>query len=99
VAVGDALHAETMPCNVDYYTAARRTALHCRGWLIRGYARSDRQRAIRYFAEALQSDVSDIRQATTTRVLETGATHMFRLRDQRSSNHRSISAGRAEESA
>jgi trehalose/maltose hydrolase-like predicted phosphorylase len=85
---------------VDYYD---RRSSHgstlsrvAHSWVL---ARSDRQRAIRYFAEALQSDVSDIRQATTTRVLETGATHMFRLRDQRSSNHRSIAAGRAEESA
>src|SRR5207244_9771181 len=36
-------------------------------------ARSDRPRAMRYFAEALQSDVSDIQQGTTAEGVHLGA--------------------------
>jgi trehalose/maltose hydrolase-like predicted phosphorylase len=36
-------------------------------------ARSDRRRAIRYYAEALQSDVSDIQQGTTSEGVHLGA--------------------------
>ena len=36
-------------------------------------ARSDRPRAMRYFAEALQSDVSDIQQGTTAEGIHLGA--------------------------
>lgn len=36
-------------------------------------ARSDRKRAIKYFAEALQSDVADIQQGTTAEGVHLGA--------------------------
>jgi beta-phosphoglucomutase family hydrolase len=65
---------ETIPRNVDYYdqrsshgsTLSR--VVHA--WVL---ARSDRQRSIRYFAEALQSDVSDIQQGTTAEGVHLGA--------------------------
>jgi trehalose/maltose hydrolase-like predicted phosphorylase len=37
------------------------------------FARSDRLRSMRYFAEAFQSDVSDIQQGTTAEGLHLGA--------------------------
>jgi beta-phosphoglucomutase family hydrolase len=63
-----------IPRNVAYY--ARRTShgsTLCRvvhAWV---FARSDRRRAMRFFAEALQSDVSDIQQGTTAEGVHLGA--------------------------
>jgi trehalose/maltose hydrolase-like predicted phosphorylase len=65
---------ETIPRNVAYYdvrsshgsTLSR--VVHA--WVL---ARSDRPRAMRYFAEALQSDVSDIQQGTTAEGVHLGA--------------------------
>jgi trehalose/maltose hydrolase-like predicted phosphorylase len=65
---------ETIPRNVAYYdqrsshgsTLSR--VVHA--WVL---ARSDRLRSMRYFAEALQSDVSDIQQGTTAEGVHLGA--------------------------
>ena len=65
---------ETIPRNVAYYdcrsshgsTLSR--VVH--SWVM---ARSNRPRAMRYFAEALQSDVSDIQQGTTAEGIHLGA--------------------------
>jgi trehalose/maltose hydrolase-like predicted phosphorylase len=65
---------DTIPRNVTYYdvrsshgsTLSR--VVHA--WVL---ARSDRPRAMRYFAEALQSDVSDIQQGTTAEGVHLGA--------------------------
>jgi trehalose/maltose hydrolase-like predicted phosphorylase len=65
---------ETIPRNVAYYdcrsshgsTLSR--VVHA--WVL---ARSDRPRAMCYFAEALQSDVSDIQQGTTAEGVHLGA--------------------------
>jgi beta-phosphoglucomutase family hydrolase len=65
---------ETIPRNVAYYdvrsshgsTLSR--VVHA--WVL---ARSDRPRAMRYFAEALQSDVNDIQQGTTAEGVHLGA--------------------------
>jgi HAD superfamily hydrolase (TIGR01509 family) len=65
---------ETIPRNVAYYdcrsshgsTLSR--VVH--SWVL---ARSDRPLAMRYFAEALQSDVSDIQQGTTAEGVHLGA--------------------------
>jgi beta-phosphoglucomutase family hydrolase len=65
---------ETIPRNVAYYdgrsshgsTLSR--VVHA--WVL---ARSDRPRSMRYFAEALQSDVSDIQQGTTAEGVHLGA--------------------------
>ncbi len=65
---------ETIPRNVAYYSARS-----CHGstlsrvvfaWVL---ARSDRQRAMVFFAEALQSDVSDVQQGTTAEGIHLGA--------------------------
>jgi beta-phosphoglucomutase family hydrolase len=65
---------ETIPRNVAYYVARS-----CHGstlsrvvfaWVL---ARSDRQRAANFFAEALQSDVSDVQQGTTAEGIHLGA--------------------------
>jgi trehalose/maltose hydrolase-like predicted phosphorylase len=72
--LGYALDREMIPRNVDYYdcrsshgsTLSR--VVHA--WVL---ARSNRRRAIRYFAEALQSDVSDIQQGTTAEGVHLGA--------------------------
>jgi beta-phosphoglucomutase family hydrolase len=65
---------ETIPRNVAYYdcrsshgsTLSR--VVHA--WVL---ARSDRRRSMSYFAEALQSDVSDIQQGTTAEGVHLGA--------------------------
>lgn len=65
---------ETIPRNVAYYdqrsshgsTLSR--VVHA--WVL---ARSDRDRSMRYFAEALQSDVSDIQQGTAAEGVHLGA--------------------------
>ena len=65
---------ETIPRNVAYY--AGRSSLGSTlsrvvmGWVL---ARSDRQRATDFFAQALQSDVSDIQQGTTAEGVHLGA--------------------------
>jgi trehalose/maltose hydrolase-like predicted phosphorylase len=72
--LGYSFEYETIPRNVTYYdvrsshgsTLSR--VVHA--WVL---ARSDRPRAIRYFAEALQSDVSDIQQGTTAEGVHLGA--------------------------
>jgi beta-phosphoglucomutase family hydrolase len=65
---------ETIPRNVDYYD---RRSSHgstlsrvVHAWVL---ARSDRPRAMAYFAEALQSDVNDIQQGTTAEGIHLGA--------------------------
>jgi trehalose/maltose hydrolase-like predicted phosphorylase len=65
---------QTIPRNVDYYD---RRSSHgstlsrvVHAWVL---ARSDRSRAMKYFAEALQSDVSDIQQGTTAEGIHLGA--------------------------
>jgi trehalose/maltose hydrolase-like predicted phosphorylase len=65
---------DTIPRSVDYYdcrsshgsTLSR--VVHA--WVL---ARSDRPRAMKYFAEALQSDVEDIQQGTTAEGVHLGA--------------------------
>jgi trehalose/maltose hydrolase-like predicted phosphorylase len=65
---------ETIPRNVAYYD--RRSSLGStlsrvvHAWVS---ARSDRPRFLTYFAEALQSDVSDIQQGTTAEGVHLGA--------------------------
>ncbi|HET9595578.1 MAG TPA: beta-phosphoglucomutase family hydrolase [Anaeromyxobacteraceae bacterium] len=72
--LGYRFERDTIPRIVDYYT--RRTShgstlsrvVHA--WVL---ARSDRPRALRFFAEALQSDVADIQQGTTAEGIHLGA--------------------------
>lgn len=72
--LGYPLEDEAIPRNVAYYdcrsshgsTLSR--VVHA--WVL---ARSDRPRAMTYFAEALQSDVSDIQQGTTAEGVHLGA--------------------------
>ena len=65
---------DVIPKTVQYYAA--RTSLGstlCRvvfAWVL---ARSDRPRAMRFFADALQSDVTDIQQGTTSEGVHLGA--------------------------
>jgi beta-phosphoglucomutase family hydrolase len=65
---------ETIPRNVAYYDArsAHGSTLSrvVHAWVL---ARSDRPRAMRYFAEALQSDVGDIQGGTTAEGVHLGA--------------------------
>ena len=65
---------ETIPRNVAYYDArsshGSTLSRVVHAWVL---ARSDRPRAMRYFAEALQSDVSDIQQGTTAEGVHLGA--------------------------
>jgi beta-phosphoglucomutase family hydrolase len=72
--LGYSLESEMIPRNVDYYD---RRSSHgstlsrvVHAWVL---ARSDRGRAIGYFAEALQSDVNDIQQGTTAEGIHLGA--------------------------
>jgi beta-phosphoglucomutase family hydrolase len=65
---------ETIPRNVAYYAArSSHGSTLCRVVYARVLARSDRQRAMDLFAEALQSDVSDIQQGTTAEGIHLGA--------------------------
>jgi trehalose/maltose hydrolase-like predicted phosphorylase len=72
--LGQPLGHDTIPRSVAYY--ARRTShgsTLCRvvhAWVL---ARSDRQRAMGFFAEALQSDVADIQGGTTAEGVHLGA--------------------------
>jgi beta-phosphoglucomutase family hydrolase len=65
---------ETIPRNVAYYDArsshGSTLSRVVHAWVL---ARSDRQRSTTYFAEALQSDVSDIQQGTTAEGVHLGA--------------------------
>jgi beta-phosphoglucomutase family hydrolase len=66
--------AETIPRNIAYYTArsshgSTLSRVVC-AWVL---ARSDRQRAMDFFAEALQSDVSDVQHGTTAEGVHLGA--------------------------
>ncbi|MCX6178713.1 MAG: HAD-IA family hydrolase [Chlorobiales bacterium] len=65
---------ETIPQNITYYIdrSSQGSTLSrvVSAWVL---ARSDRQRAINFFAEALQSDVSDIQHGTTAEGVHLGA--------------------------
>lgn len=65
---------DTIPRNVAYYAgrSSQGSTLSrvVMGWVL---ARSDRQRAMDFFAQALQSDVSDIQQGTTAEGVHLGA--------------------------
>jgi trehalose/maltose hydrolase-like predicted phosphorylase len=65
---------EIIPRNVAYYdsrsTHGSTLSRVVHAWVL---ARSDRPRAMRYFAEALQSDVNDIQQGTTAEGVHLGA--------------------------
>ncbi|MFH1871581.1 MAG: beta-phosphoglucomutase family hydrolase [Pseudomonadota bacterium] len=65
---------ETIPRNVAYYAgrSSHGSTLSrvVYGWVL---ARSDRPRAMEFFAQALQSDVSDIQQGTTAEGIHLGA--------------------------
>jgi beta-phosphoglucomutase family hydrolase len=65
---------ETIPKNVAYYAARSSHGSTLSrvvfAWVL---ARSDRQRAMDFFAEALQSDTSDIQQGTTAEGVHLGA--------------------------
>ncbi|HEX5764530.1 MAG TPA: beta-phosphoglucomutase family hydrolase [Woeseiaceae bacterium] len=65
---------DTIPKNVDYYDArsthGSTLSRVVHSWVL---ARSDRPRAMKYFAEALQSDVADIQQGTTAEGIHLGA--------------------------
>ncbi|MDH5207154.1 MAG: hypothetical protein OEW34_00845, partial [Burkholderiaceae bacterium] len=65
---------ETIPRNVAYYAGrSSHGSTLCRvvhAWVL---ARSDRQRAMDFFAQALQSDLSDIQQGTTAEGVHLGA--------------------------
>jgi trehalose/maltose hydrolase-like predicted phosphorylase len=72
--LGYALDHDMIPRNVEYYD---RQSSHgstlsrvVHAWVL---ARSDRARAIKYYAEALQSDVADIQQGTTAEGVHLGA--------------------------
>ncbi len=65
---------ETIPRNIAYYTGRLSNgSTLCRvvcAWVM---ARSDRPRSMQFFADALQSDVSDIQQGTTAEGVHLGA--------------------------
>jgi beta-phosphoglucomutase family hydrolase len=65
---------ETIPRNIAYYAdRASHGSTLCRvvyAWVL---ARSDRPRAMAFFAEALQSDVSDVQRGTTAEGVHLGA--------------------------
>jgi len=65
---------ETIPRNVAYYAGrSSHGSTLCRvvhAWVL---ARSDRQRSMDFFAQALQSDVNDVQQGTTAEGVHLGA--------------------------
>ncbi|MGA8656194.1 MAG: glycosyl hydrolase family 65 protein [Chthoniobacterales bacterium] len=65
---------ETIPRNIAYYIdRSSHGSTLCRvvhAWVL---ARSDRQRAMDFFAEALRSDLSDVQQGTTAEGIHLGA--------------------------
>jgi trehalose/maltose hydrolase-like predicted phosphorylase len=74
VRLGYPFEYETIPRNVAYYDSrTSHGSTLCRvvhAWVL---ARSHRSRSMGYFAEALQSDVSDIQQGTTAEGVHLGA--------------------------
>ncbi|MCZ7618943.1 MAG: beta-phosphoglucomutase family hydrolase [Myxococcota bacterium] len=72
--LGYSFEYETIPRNIAYYAGRlSRGSTLCRvvcAWVM---ARSDRPRAMEFFAQALQSDVSDIQQGTTGEGVHLGA--------------------------
>ena len=74
VHLGYPFEYETIPRNVEYYDSrsshGSTLSRVVHAWVL---ARSDRPRAMIYFAEALQSDVSDIQQGTTEEGVHLGA--------------------------
>ncbi|HBL24378.1 MAG TPA: beta-phosphoglucomutase family hydrolase [Deltaproteobacteria bacterium] len=74
VHLGYPFEYETIPRNVEYYDSrsshGSTLSRVVHAWVL---ARSDRARAMIYFAEALQSDVSDIQQGTTEEGVHLGA--------------------------
>jgi trehalose/maltose hydrolase-like predicted phosphorylase len=72
--LGYSLSPESIPRNVAYYDSrsshGSTLSRVVHAWVL---ARSDRPRAMKYFAEALQSDVSDIQQGTTAEGVHLGA--------------------------
>ena len=72
--LGYPFDAETIPRNVAYYDSrsshGSTLSRVVHAWVL---ARVDRPRALTYFAEALQSDVSDIQQGTTAEGVHLGA--------------------------
>jgi len=72
--LGYRLEHETIPRNVAYYASrSSHGSTLCRvvhAWVL---ARSDRQRAMEFFTQALQSDVGDIQQGTTAEGVHLGA--------------------------
>ena len=72
--LGYRFEPEAIPRNVAYYDArsshGSTLSRVVHAWVL---ARSDRPRAMRYFAEALQSDVNDIQQGTTAEGVHLGA--------------------------
>ncbi|MBX5459934.1 MAG: beta-phosphoglucomutase family hydrolase [Steroidobacteraceae bacterium] len=72
--LGYTFEYETIPRNIAYYdcrsTHGSTLSRVVHAWVL---ARSDRPRAMRYYAEALQSDVSDIQQGTTAEGIHLGA--------------------------
>jgi trehalose/maltose hydrolase-like predicted phosphorylase len=72
--LGYSLEADAIPRNLAYYDSrsshGSTLSRVVHAWVV---ARSDRRRAMRYFAEALQSDVSDIQEGTTAEGVHLGA--------------------------
>ena len=72
--LGYSFEYETIPKNVSYYAErSSHGSTLCRvvhAWVL---ARSDRPRSMRFLAEALQSDVADIQQGTTSEGVHLGA--------------------------
>ena len=72
--LGYAFEYETIPRNIAYYSGrSSHGSTLCRvvhAWVL---ARSDRPRSMQFFAQALQSDVSDIQQGTTAEGIHLGA--------------------------
>jgi len=72
--LGYPFESEAIPRNIAYYTdRSSHGSTLCRvvdAWV---WARSDRQRAMDFFAEALQSDVNDVQQGTTAEGIHLGA--------------------------
>ncbi len=72
--LGYHLDPQAIPRNVAYYDArsshGSTLSRVVHAWVM---ARSDRQRSLQYYAEALQSDVSDIQQGTTAEGIHLGA--------------------------
>lgn len=72
--LGYPFDSESIPRNVAYYDArsshGSTLSRVVHSWVL---ARSDRPRSMTYFAEALQSDVSDIQQGTTAEGVHLGA--------------------------